>query len=414
MSRIDRRAQSDGQLPLQQQVSSASQMPISPAKGSFSSHVASNQYVEQHRIFSEHQRNLHNEERALWHLERQELHNKILELEVVIRQMQLRSPLELTSPHGGVPSGTRGSFSSNRGSQTTSGSTGDEFWRGAGGKSDSIPTRTFSESSDYSTTMDERRMPSIAEHDVDGTPGSSQALVTEENSHESNSHHKPSIDGAKIDKNLDGISFKTTALPSFILKSVITPQSPSPLQSPLSTRHSPQRLELSASNVLAINNPYTKDAGHTPLARGASIYSNGTSDQVTPKYPDTEGRFEPHPSIAVSRPPNERSDSYFPQAPDTIDEADEDPELKVPLSLHNDKSEDKSFLGELDSKLLHVARSGKFSPSETSESDASDKENKSQGNDKSFDQPEAEPKLRIKRSMNFGSQFGAKSCGKGL
>ena len=416
LARTDRRARSDGQLPLQQQVSSASQMPASPAKGSFSTHIASSQYVAQHRTFVEHQRSLHDEERALWHLERQELHNKISELEATIRQLQSKSSVELNSPRGGIPPGTFGSFSSNRGSQTTSGSTGDEFWRGAGGKSDSIPTRTFSESSDFSTTIDERRMPSIAEHDSDGTPIASLAPISRVISHESsNSHHRPSIDGAKIDKNLDGISFKSAALPPFILKSVITPQSPSPLQSPLSTRHSPQRLELSASNLLEANKLYTKDAGHTPLARGASVYSNGTSDQVTPKLPDAEeGRFEPRPSVAVSRPPNERSDSYFPQAPETIDEADEDPILKDPLGLQNDKSGDKSFLGELDHKLLQVARSNTFSPSETSELEGPNKENKSQADDKSFDQPEPEPKLRIKRSMNFGSQFGAKSCGKGL
>ncbi|MCJ1403504.1 hypothetical protein MMC11_006727 [Xylographa trunciseda] len=414
--RTERRARSDGQLPLQQQVSSASQMPASPARTSVTSLIASNQYLEQHRTFVEHQRNLHNEERALWHLERQELHSKISELEATIAQLQLKPHSDLVSPRGGVPPGTFGSFSSNRGSQTTSGSAGDEFWRGAGGKSDSIPTRTFSESSDFSTTIDERRMPSIAENDVDGTPIASQAPISRQISHESsNSHQRSSIDGAKIDKNLDGISFKTAALPPFILKSVLTPRSPSPLQSPLSTRHSPQHLELSASNILEVDKLYTKDAGHTPLARGASVYSNGTSDQPTPRLTDAEeGRFEPRPSIAVSRPPNERSDSYFPPPPETIDEAGEDPELKGPLTLQNDKSEDTSFLGELDHKLLQVARSTTFSPSESSESEGPDKENKSQGDDKSFDQPESEPKLRIKRSMNFGSQFGAKNCGKGL
>ncbi|MCJ1286479.1 hypothetical protein MMC26_005825 [Xylographa opegraphella] len=419
VARVDRRARSDGQLPLQQQVSSASQMPASPAKGSFSTHIASSQYVAQHRIFVEHQRSLHDEERALWHLERQELHNKISELEATVRQLQSKSVIELISPRGGIPPGTFGSFSSNRGSQSTSGSAGDEFWRGAGGKSDSIPTRTFSESSDFSTIPDERRMPSIAEHDSGSTPVASLAPMSREISHESsNSHHRPSIDGAKIDKNLDGISFKTAALPPFILKSVITSQSPSPLQSPISARHSPQRLDLSASNLLDVNSLYTKDAGHTPLARGASVYSSGTSEQVTPKLPDTEdGRLEPRPSVAVSRPPNERSDSYFPLPPDTIDEADEDPTLKDPLGLQNDISADKSFLGELDHKLLQAARSHTFSPAETSQPDGPDKENKSRGgggDDKSFDQPESEPKLRIKRSMNFGSQFGAKTCGKGL
>ncbi|MCJ1412943.1 hypothetical protein MMC19_007044 [Ptychographa xylographoides] len=409
-------------------------MPTSPSKSVSSSHVASNQYIEQHRAFVEHQRELHNEERALWHLERQDLHIKIKELESTIRK------LRGTSNEGFSPQetpvfalGAFGSLSNHRGSRTTSTSTGDEFWRGAGGKSGSIPTRTFSESSEYSVTRSEDiRMPSIAENDAADASGSRLSVISRETSREKDDrHHRPSIDGAKIDKNLDGISFKPGGLAPSVVKSVITPQSPSPLQSPNSAQHSPKLLDLPARSRLTAEALYTKDAGHTPLARmGASHLdgmSSNASDQNTPKIAEQETvPFEPRPSVSVSRPPNERAESYFPtsesQAPPVPEEAiDEDPALKGPLGLKNEKSEDSSFLNELDSKLLQAARSHVFSPnSEKSRGtvghNSASKENDDPGDggEKEFDQPETEPKLRIKRSMNFGSVFGAKTCGKGF
>lgn len=414
----DRHSWTNGQIPLQQPISSASRLPTAPSNGPSSSHVASFKYIEQHRLFLEHQRQLHSEERTLWHIERQELHTKILELEAAVRQLTGRKTSDIISPLSAplFPPAGHGSFSGSgtHGSRTTSGSTGDEFWRGAGGKSDSIPTRTFSESSDYSIGKpDERRLRSIAEDQSGGSSVESPDTISWERSHEREEQHpRPSIDGATLHKDLDGISFKPTALQPTIVKSVVTPQSPSPLHqtSPPpqgSAQNSPDHPDRSPSNILAVVDLYTKDAGHTPLAR---MNSNFTSDQATPTNP--EQMREPRPSIAVSRRPNERSDSYFPPAT-TIDEQpgeepDEDPSLKQPLTLPSQESEDKSFLNELDSKLVQVARSSTFSP-ESEPSDAGDKD----GDDKE-DDTSSEPKLRIKRSMNFGSAFGAKTCGKGI
>ena len=321
-----------------------------------------------------------------------------------MRQLQHRSYSDIISPTGisSFALATSGSFSSNRGSRTTSGSTGDEFWRGAGGKSDAVPTRTFSESSEYSITRSEGRwMPSIAEDHSSG-----QTVVSRQTSHESpERHHKPSIDGAEIDKNLDGISFKSSAVAPSIAKSIIIPQSPSPLQSsPLSNPP-----EQSASEILAVADPYTRDAGHTPLVRGLSpnVFLDNTSEQATPTMPEQGSQVrEPRPSIVVSRQPNERSDSYFPPPPETIEE---DPELTAPLGLQNQDSEDTTFLSELDSKLLQAAKSTVFSPPESDPSSEPKKENKTE-----TEQSENEPKLRIKRSMNFGSVFGASKCGKGI
>ena len=172
--------------------------------------------------------------------------------------------------------------------------------------------------------------------------------------------------------------------------------------------------------------PYTKDAGHTPLAPRAYCNTDGASsdgDGTTPTQHEMERPpLEPHASRA--KLPSERSDSYFPIAEEEpLDEnhntqdkedefRDEDPELKGPLGLDNGKNEgegDKHFLNELDSKLLQAARSDAPSPSGTDLGSESSLEH-----EKDFEQPEHEPKLRIKKSMNFGSALGAKPFGKGI
>lgn len=423
-ARRERRARSHGQLPLQQSVSSASHIPPSPSKKSFSSHIASYQYVQQHRIFLERQRELHDEERKLWHLERQELHTRISNLETTVRQLQQKSTSQHSPPDRFFNSTPMifGSDSSNNSSRTTNGSTGDEFWRGAGGQRDSIPTRTFSDATDYSTNKaEDRHLPSIAENEVAAPVVSSSAGISRAVSNESNGRRRrSSIDGAQIDKNLDGISFKPNAPAPFIFhktkssqplsppsplvfNKITLSQSPSP-PSPNSGPASPQKsLEIPSPINVCIDDPHIRHAGHTPLARGGSVYSDRSSSEVTPKLPDSaDGHPEPRPSVAVSRPPKERSESYFPPPPETIDE---DPELKGPLSLQNGKPDDKSFLQELDSKLLQAARSHAVRPSVPSEPESLDK---------AHDEADHEPKLRIKRSMNFGSAFGATSCGKGF
>ena len=411
-------------LPLQQPVSSASQMPMSPStKITSSSHTASAQYVEQYRTFMDHQRQVHNEERALWHLERAELHGKIGELEAIVCSYRARYGSAVSSPT--VDLHTTGSHRSRSAPSRSIVITGDEYWRGAGGKSDSQPTRTFSQSSNDSKT-DERRMPSIdeeAERTVKFKEGEAPEIIGKNGKQE----RAPSIDGSKIDKNLDGISFKSSALAPSIVKSVITPQSPSPLTCDSSARASPGSIALPRLNLLGAEDPYTKDAGHTPLVRHITLDDGTTiSASPTPTQPEPElFPLEPYPTV---RPPNERSDSYFPSAPEITKEppattiVEDDPELKPPLTLCNSKGkEDKSFLSELDAKLLQAARTATFSPEEENsstyeaEKSGSDKENALAGDDEDSgnkSEPEPEIKLRIKRSMNFGSAFGSSRCGK--
>ncbi|MCJ1244697.1 hypothetical protein MMC30_001896 [Trapelia coarctata] len=416
----ERHFRPNGQIPLQQPISSASQLPNAQSNGSSFSHLASFKYIEQYRLFVERQRQLHNEERELWHTERQELHAKISELGATIQQLTGRKGSEIISPLSApmFPSRAFASFaeSYSHGSRTTSESVGDEFWRGAGGKSNSVPTRTFSESSEYSIgKQDERRVPGIVKEQRGSSIIESPDDISRQRSHETDEQRpRASIDGASLHKDLDGISFKPTALQPTIVKSVITPQSPSPLHpsSPPprgSTQRSPNIPDSSPSNILDVVDAYTRDAGHTPLAR---ITSDHTSNQATPTT--TEQMREPRPSMAASGRPNERSDSYFP--PQSITESEEpaeDPALKHPLTLPPEETEDNPFLNELDTKLLQAARTSTFSP-ESETSDAGDRkaEDKSTEHNADEDDTDPEPKLRIKRSMNFGSQLGAKNCGR--
>ena len=404
-------------VPRSQSVTSASPLPASPIR-------ASARYVKQFQALMEHQRQNFDEERALWNTERMELHEKIALLEGSLRQYQTKFPSQVSSPvkvsHGALQNETPFWALANkeRPKHTSATTAGDEVWRGP--KTDVQPTRTFSDPTTSSTKPgDLSRLPSIAEDTTCGRKDSSDMQL---------GFHKPSVSGAEIDKNLDGINFKSSILPAIPTKKVMTPQSPSPgTSSP--PFFSPGAIELPSRRFEARLDLYTKDAGHTPRAHhidlgGASSEDNGeTPTQAETNRPP----IEPHGSFA--KLPSERSDSYFPEVEDEArnekennvsqtdefedvrDESrDEDPELKGPLGLDNSKGEDDPFLHELDSKLLQAARSEAFGPPNT----ALDTEDSSTNDEAAFEQPEQEPKLRIKRSMNFGSAFGAKTCGKGI
>lgn len=111
---------------------------------------------------------------------------------------------------------------------------------------------------------------------------------------------------------------------------------------------------------------------------------------------------------------------------DPADERDEDVALTGPLSLKNNEVGDQGFLNEVSSKLRDVARSQTFEPEENGEDGTLDpgrgrgggrgkgRGRNGAGDDGSGGEEFEGPKLRIKRSMNFGSSWGARSCGKGF
>ncbi|MCJ1308009.1 hypothetical protein MMC25_001659 [Agyrium rufum] len=419
-------ARQNGTLPLQQRISSASEIPTSSRQPPHSSHVASMQYVEQCQRILERSREVHAEERALWQLERAELHARIGELELALRRMRSTTSSDESttsaSTHGqsDMARSAFGNYRLPQSSSRTSASTGDEYWRGAGGKVDAHPRRAFSDESSIHASGD-HKMPSIAEN---GRP-----MMESNRTREDSSHHA-SVDGAAIDKNLDGIMFKPSAVPDVVIRSLQNSASPSPLRSPSPSRSVPAPLDLSGSRRLAPEELLTKDAGNTPIATRRShlrdsAASPTSSDILTPTTakPDLSVRA-PRPSIAPR--PGEHSDTYFPPGDLAVDDdvleeyEDTDPALKGPLSLQDPNGvDDRSFLSELNSKLEHVAKSRDISPAREHLSPPvveSSKENtkKSTGGDdagEDFDEPEPEVRLKIKRSMNFGSQFGSSSFG---
>ena len=123
--------------------SSTSQLAPAPQTASPVSQLASARYVRQFREFLDHQRELFNEERALWQIERSELQDHIVRLEESLQQARNMSSSK-TSPTGTSLSGRRFSSLSAASRSGNVGGTGDEFWRGAGGKTDAHPTRVFS------------------------------------------------------------------------------------------------------------------------------------------------------------------------------------------------------------------------------------------------------------------------------
>ena len=405
----------------QESVSSASELPTSPSRISASSQEASVRYVKQFQALMERQRQTFDEERDLWNTERTELHEKIAQLENSLRRYHPISSSQQPSPFDKSvsPFQSHSNFlgvpSNNGSSHTSAATTGNEVWRGP--KPDVKPTRTFSDpTTQFSKPGGRSRMPSIAEDTTCGQKDSSNMQI---------GLHKPSVSGVAMDKNLDGINFRSSTLSQVSTKKVMTPQSPSPRTSSPS-RLSPGTIQLPPSKFEAPIDPYTKDAGHTPLAPRAYRNTDGASsdaDGTTPTQHEMERPpLEPHASRA--KLPSERSDSYFPITKEEAQDdnhnprdegdksRDEDPELKGPLGLgngENEGEEDKHFLNELDSKLLQAARSDAPSSSGTDLGSDSPPEN-----GKDFEQPEHEPKLRIKKSMNFGSAFGAKPFGKDI
>ncbi|KAL6718662.1 hypothetical protein ACLMJK_002896 [Lecanora helva] len=395
-----------GRVPHQQSVSSASQVPNSPTRRSLSSQLASPRYIKQFQALIEHQREVHHEERTLWHTEREELHTKIAELEAALRQLRTTSSSQLVSSIDKQGADSKSnlwnlqSTSSSR-QASASGSKEKEVWHPA---PDMQPTRTFSETSNQ-IKMPETRLPSIAEHTT---------FHTESHGSPSDSHGVTpitTVHGSDIDKNLDGINFKSTGL-SQSTKDIMTPQSPSPL-SPLSSRVSLGTIKLPEAGLAAPEDPYTKDAGHTPSARRSSkddrAPSAPSSGAATPTQPEIE-RPPLAPRSTGAKVPSERSDSYFPPPEDPS--GDPDPALSGPLGLTNDEVGDKQFLTELDSKLLRAASSeAQGSPAVAGADDLAEAP---KSEERGIEQPEQEPKLRIKRSMNFGSALGSGSIGRGF
>ena len=123
--------------------SSTSQRVPAPQTSSSVPQLASARYVRHFREFLDHQRELFNEERALWQIERSELQDHIVRLEESLQQARNMSSSK-TSPTGTSLSSRQFSSLSVASRSGNVGGTEDEFWRGAGGKTNAHPARAFS------------------------------------------------------------------------------------------------------------------------------------------------------------------------------------------------------------------------------------------------------------------------------
>lgn len=228
---------------------------------------------------------------------------------------------------------------------------------------------------------------------------------------------------ALLDSSLDGITLRSAGLESSFVK-VSSPTSTSPRQLPspgprIDRVAKTLRMDL---DVLPpnINADLVKDAGHTPMALDKPVPSETASGVESRISPDAGAvgpapERESAPDLGQSRPPlppSERSDSYFSSAlqrqitRESLD--DGDVELKGPLIMANEPKEgqENAFLSQLDAKLLAESQR----PQRESRADIDEK--KRDGFVKIEDEvDDGGPRLKLKKSMNFGSAFGSKNCG---
>lgn len=394
-------------IALEKHVPSTDQEMDSGTTSSSSSHLASPQYVHQFHALMDKQRQVFHAEHDLWQIERTELHEKITQLEASLRRYRTLCGSQVSSPTESNGSGTRDPPNVEKANELKPAvGTGDEFWRGSGGRRDAQPVRIFPSSPDTSSKVEDR-WTIVARDPQAHKPGLTAFPII---SIDSGLLSKASIRGIEEDKNLDGITFRKSSLALTITESAVTPPPSSPPQSSPLAQRTPGTVSLPSSLLTAPCDPYTKDAGHTPLAP-KSEYSSyedlgaTLTGLTTPTQPEME--LPPlDPPTSVVKVPSESADSYF---PDLDELKDGDIELREPLGLKNNGVHDKDFLSELDSKLLKAARSENL----RSEPTKSGKENIGD-EEKICSQADPEPKLRIKRSMNFGSQFGTSTLGKGF
>ena len=398
-------------------------------------------YAQRYETLLEDQRKLHDEERALWHIERRELQAKIKQLEDSLRQFYSTYDKQVDTPTRKAKSNT-GSLKNPPSTSSSPGSASSNWkntkvWHGP--SSNVEPTRTFSQVLKGSMRSGNR----VSSINDKSQSAMQKSFRDDQGNKQSPPSKSNSINGEDIDKNLDGIKFKASALTPESVQNIMTPQSPSP-KSPSPSKASPPTIELpSPSTVAELENRLKQNAGHTPLSRHIYIDPDGTeSDPTTPTPTQPEQErppLEPNPSMVKS--PSERANSYFPAPPDndganedppfkgqlglTNDEskdqhfsappdndgANEDPPLKGQLGLTNDESKDQHFLDKLDSKLMQAVHESPTVAGASQEKEDEGKEvEPSEG--KSIEAPEPVVELRIKRSMNFGSEFGDPNLGK--
>ena len=352
----------------------------------------SRKLLEKQRTHYEQERELFAQERRLWEQERSILRAKIAELESSLRSTRKQ------------PSVSASSSKPNFGALQFQG-TGDchsaQVWEGSspGGR----PTRVFRDEE----IPDNTHLSPI----TDNPPSLDAALSPQSRAVDAGVTVSVPVPIEKLDSRLDGITLKSTALPPGVVARVITPPSPSPLETSSAPPSAPARLEVEHRNSLILklselpppNERLLKDAGHTPMAIIEADGSQRSTKEASPMEgpPCNEEEAPLAPVVTQIHQPPENCESYFPDLPD-------DPGLKGPLGLTNDEAHDNSFLNALDQKLQDQAllSQAKLILSPTTE--RIDPPETEPGLPR---QGEQEPEFKFRKSTNFGTAFGLSNIG---
>ena len=396
---------------LQPLVSSASSLPGSHRAPSM---AAETPLDPETHVFYSNQQKIHEEERelwdkqtAIWKRERTDLWKRIQQLEALVST--LKNGSSVVSPKGSTSQmGDRFCpYPPPPQPPQISNGTARQVWEGP----ETHSTRTFSEPTNTFPIRSSEPLRSIPEHGEIGPRKSVGFQITSFDTKRSRSgSSNTSTGGIALDTvhpDYDSIIFKSSSAPAEINKISGDSDNPSPGTAPQKPEPliRPKLLDIPTANRNS-ERLYSQDAGHTPLARLDGDESMPSS-RNTPTLPLEVERppFEPRPS--QMRQPNERADSYFP-APDSIanDSAlqhiDEDPALKGPLIVSSGNKQDTFSLDEVSSRLEKLVEK------ETNGSDQSPSHGRGSSEETDI------PKLRMKRSTNFGAPFGETGIGRGV
>jgi hypothetical protein len=424
-----RRAQSLAtSVPFLEPVSSASPLPPQNIRiKNVPPEVDMNAYMEQsrgllesQRLNFEREREIFEKERKLWNAERVILKARVADLEMTLNKTNngkrrfsngasSASEQSFRNDLGQRPS--FGSLRASRGSSETNGSA--PVWRTS--DMGATVTRVFSNEEQQTQSKKpvptSNGLPSIAENAA-AAPVSPRSVP---------------VPVAMLDSSLDGITLKSAGLESSFVR-VQSPTSTSPPQppSPGPQIHKDEKiLRMSLDGLLSPTDAnLVKNAGHTPMEFGKPAVSgetaSGAESRKSPEA-DAEATAPKHESRSGSKPnrppmpPSERSDSYFSTAFEIdmhVDasqrDAGGDVRLKGPLTMENKPGvdgEDSQFLSQLDARLLAESKRSREEPH-------IDDQGANGGFSKlNDDVDDGGPRLKLKKSMNFGSAFGSMKCG---
>lgn len=354
--------------------------------------------LQSQRVNFETERKLFAQERRLWEKERALLRSKITELEAVVKDQGKRS--NKLGPDAAKLVLGASQMSHANGNGFTA-----QVWEGS--SPNSQPTRVFF---DYDSPNQAHLSP-ISESGMN-PPSLDQALSPQgQLADPSGAPVSLPVPIEKLDSTLDGITLKSTALPPGVVARVITPPSPSPLETQISpatpgTAARPglehrNSLKLKLSELGPPNERLLRDAGHTPMAIIDADESQRSTKEGSPREVPSQSEEAPLAPVATNVQPSENRESYFPELPDLPD----DPALKGPLGLINDEEHDNDFLSALDQKLLDQAKNILGSSVESADPNETDPETELPNSGHN------EPELKFKKSTNFGTAFGISNLG---